>query len=85
MSETVINNNSNANDAAKSPKSNFVNTLLEVGATWAETGIGFGRVALTSSAHALERTAKALLELEGKLRRDAKPEDTSQPTNGQAS
>ena len=64
--------NETQNTTATKPRAAFdpsalVNALREVGATWAETGVGIGRVALENSAKALERTAKALLTIEEKL------------------
>lgn len=58
----------------------FVDALFDVGATWAETGIGLGRVALQNSAEALTRTAKALEVLEEKFRRSNRPADADPVT-----
>jgi hypothetical protein len=58
--------------AAEAAASSVVNTLCDVGATWAQVGIGIGKVALENSARALERTAKLLGDLQGQLKRESK-------------
>ncbi|WP_438023071.1 hypothetical protein [Sorangium sp. So ce233] len=52
--------------AAKPP---FVETLRELGTSWAEVAIGYGRIALENAARALDRTAGKLGELQGKLKK----------------
>lgn len=71
MNETQSTPNATKPRAAFDPSA-LVNALREVGATWAETGIGIGRVAIENSAKALERTAKALQVIEEKLKAEAK-------------
>jgi hypothetical protein len=50
--------------------SSLVDTLFDVGTAWAEYGIGYGKFALESSAKVLARTAKALEELQERLKKD---------------
>lgn len=63
----------------------IVNVLREVGAAWAETGVGIGRIALENSAKALERTAKSLLVIEEKLHQEAKAAEKGEPAKDAAS
>ena len=49
----------------------LVDTLFDLGTTWADAGIGYGKFALEHSAKALEKTAKALEALQEKLKKDA--------------
>ncbi|KYF59488.1 hypothetical protein BE08_17080 [Sorangium cellulosum] len=52
--------------AAKPP---FIETLRELGTSWAETAIGYGKIALENAARALDRGAGKLGELQGKLKK----------------
>jgi hypothetical protein len=47
----------------------FVDTLFDLGTTWADAGIGYGKIALEHTAKALEKTAKSLEQLQGKLKK----------------
>ena len=51
-------------------KSHLTSTLYDVGITWAQVGIGFGKTALETSARALDRTAKRLGDLQTQIKRD---------------
>ncbi|WP_437851007.1 hypothetical protein [Sorangium sp. So ce363] len=55
-----------AGAAVKPP---FVETLRELGTSWAGVAIGYGRIALEGAARALERSAGKLGELQGKLKK----------------
>jgi hypothetical protein len=48
----------------------IVDALFDVGTAWVELGIGYGKVALQSSAKVLEQTAKALETLQDRLKSD---------------
>jgi hypothetical protein len=52
-----------------STTASVVETLRELGTAWAETALGYGRVALVNAAHALERTAEKLGSLQSKLKK----------------
>ncbi|MGK3991933.1 hypothetical protein [Sorangium sp. So ce1024] len=52
--------------AAKPP---FVETLRALGTSWAETAIGYGKIALENAARALDRGAGKLGELQDKLKK----------------
>jgi hypothetical protein len=54
---------------AQAVKPPFVETLRELGTSWAEVAIGYGRIALEGAARALDRTAVRLGELQGKLKK----------------
>lgn len=51
-------------------KTTLVDTLFDIGLTWAEFGVGQGRRALETSAKTLERVAQSLHELQRRLRKD---------------
>jgi hypothetical protein len=55
------------NESTKS----IVDTIFDLGTTWADAGIGYGKFALEHSAKALEKTAKHLEALQEKLKKDA--------------
>lgn len=50
-----------------------IETLRELGTAWAETALGYGRIALENAAHALERTAVKLGGLQDKLKKGEVP------------
>jgi hypothetical protein len=58
-----------AGEAAPPSVKTVVEALREIGTTWAETALGYGRVALENVAHAIERTAEKLGELQDKLKK----------------
>ena len=60
---------SDASAAAPATKPPFVETLRELGTSWAGVAIGYGRIALEHAARALDRTAGKLGELQGKLKK----------------
>ena len=69
----------------KTPTAKLTDTLIDLGLTWADMGIGLGKNALESTAHALEATAKQLGEVQGRLRTIAgKHEATEKPNEVQA-
>jgi hypothetical protein len=47
----------------------FIASLRQLGTSWADVALGYGRVALENVAHALERTAERLGELQDKLKK----------------
>jgi hypothetical protein len=51
--------------------STLVDTLFDIGLSWAEFGVGQGKRALETSAKTLEKVAQSLNELQEKLRKDA--------------
>jgi hypothetical protein len=52
-------------------KGTLVDTLFDIGLSWAEFGVGQSKKALETSAKTLERAAHTLDDLEKKLRKDA--------------
>jgi hypothetical protein len=76
MNDTQTSNETETKAPATSPvgvieekTTAVVHALRDVGATWADVGIGIGRVALENSARALGRTAKLLETLQEQLKR----------------
>jgi hypothetical protein len=49
----------------------LVDTLFDIGLSWAEFGVGQGKRALENSAKTLEKVAQTLNDLQQKLRKDA--------------
>ena len=69
----------------KAPKAKLTDTIIDLGLTWADMGIGLSKNALESTAHALEATAKHLEALQGRLRSAAgKPEAEQKPAGESA-
>ncbi|MDC0677910.1 hypothetical protein [Sorangium atrum] len=58
-----------ASAGAPAVKPPFVETLRELGTSWAGVAIGYGRIALEGAARALERSAGKLGELQEKLKK----------------
>jgi hypothetical protein len=50
--------------------STLVDTLFDIGLSWADFGVGQGKRALEQSAKTLEKVAASLAELQQKLRKD---------------
>jgi hypothetical protein len=59
-----------ARAADEKPAKTLVDTLFDIGLTWAERGVGQGRRALETSARTLEKVAQSLHDLQLKLRKD---------------
>lgn len=59
-----------AQPADEKKATTLVDTLFDLGLTWAELGVGQGRRALETSAKTLEKVAQSLHELQLKLRKD---------------
>ena len=51
-------------------KSTLVDTLFDIGLSWADFGVGQGKRALEQSAKTLEKVAQSLSEFQEKLRKD---------------
>jgi hypothetical protein len=58
---------------ASAPKTSFADTIVEIGLSWAETGIGLSKTALENSARALDRTAKHLESWKERRKGAARP------------
>jgi hypothetical protein len=54
----------------KKKPSTLVDTLFDIGLSWADFGVGQGKRALEQSAKTLEKVAASLAELQQKLRKD---------------
>ena len=52
----------------KAPKAKLADTIVDLGLTWADMGIGLGMTALAGTARALDATAKALESLQGRVK-----------------
>jgi hypothetical protein len=65
---------SSGSDSGTAPesgkKSTFVDTLFDIGLSWADFGVGQGKRALEQSAKTLEKVASSLNDLQQKLRKD---------------
>ncbi|HEX8790555.1 MAG TPA: hypothetical protein VF765_06355 [Polyangiaceae bacterium] len=59
-----------AQPADEKKATTLVDTLFDIGLTWAEFGVGQGKRALETSAKTLEKVAQSLHELQLKLRKD---------------
>lgn len=57
--------------ASAAPKASFAETVVDIGLSWADAGIGIGKIALENSARALDRTAKCLSLYQEKLKSSA--------------
>jgi hypothetical protein len=56
--------------ASDKKPSTLVDTLFDIGLSWADFGVGQGRRALEQSAKTLERVAHTLSDLQQRLRKD---------------
>jgi hypothetical protein len=56
--------------ASDQKPSTLVDTLFDIGLSWADFGVGQGRRALEQSAKTLERVAHTLSDLQQRLRKD---------------
>jgi hypothetical protein len=73
MSQTEQNAKSqteNGAHAGEKKESTLVDTLFDIGLSWADFGVGQGRRALEQSAKTLEKAAHALSDLQHRLRKD---------------
>ena len=50
------------------PKAKLSDTIVDLGLTWADMGIGLGMTAIAGTARALDATAKCLESLQGRLK-----------------
>jgi hypothetical protein len=57
-------------DPASKKKGTLVDTIFDIGLSWAEFGVGQGKKALENSAKTLETLAHSLDDLQQKLRKD---------------
>jgi hypothetical protein len=58
-------------EVVSEPPSTLVDTLFDIGLSWAEFGVGQGKRALQQSARTLEKVAASLNELQERLKKDA--------------
>jgi hypothetical protein len=63
--------------AAAAKASSFADTIVDIGVSWAEAGIGIGKTALENSARALDRTAKCLSVYQERLKGSAAAKETA--------
>jgi hypothetical protein len=54
----------------KEAKSTIVDTVFDLGLSWAEFGVSQGKLALAQSAKTLEKAAKSLEDLQKRLHKD---------------
>src|SRR5215218_1270392 len=74
MSETEISKEVKPASAPKgAAKASFADTVVDIGLSWAEAGIGISKTALENSARALDRTAKHLEGWKERLKGTARP------------
>ena len=65
----------------KTPKAKLTDTIVDLGLTWADMGLGLGKNALESTARALEASAKHLEALQGRLKETrSAPAGDAQPS-----
>jgi hypothetical protein len=82
MSETETTRESKTESTSgTAPKGSFAHTIVDIGLTWADAGIGIGKTALENSARALDRTAKCLEAFQGKLKGTASQAAAKEPAN----
>ena len=65
--------------ASAAPKVSFAETVVDIGLSWADAGIGIGKTALENSARALDRTAKYLSLYQERLKGSANPAAEKDP------
>jgi hypothetical protein len=58
-------------NAADKKEGTLVDTIFDIGLSWAEFGVGQGKKALETSAKTLEKVAATLSDLQQKLRKNA--------------
>lgn len=65
--------------ASAAPKASFTDTVVELGLSWAEAGVGIGKTALEHSARALDRTAQCLSSFQERLKGSVSPAAADEP------
>jgi hypothetical protein len=67
MSETQITTHGSVN-SAPATRLSIADTIVDFGLLWADKGLGFSKTALENGARKLDRTAKYLEDVQGRLK-----------------